>query len=353
MPLFKRRKKGKALKHWYYLFYVNGKRYTGSTGTTNRKEAERVESRKRVAAEQGDPLQLPRPKIMRDFINAFANWAKATNKKKKTISDYLNGCRLILSTPLAGMRMDHVTEDDIAATKFHDSPYSTNCALRTLRRAFHIALRKKELRAIPAIKLVDAPPRDRMVTQEDESRLLKAIEHAATLRRYKKRPPSPLPDVLKIMLDSGMRDGEVTRMRIEYISWEMGRYFNPQGKTKRARRMVPLSERVLALLRDRCADRREGWVFPSRFAPSGHIELRGLQKHFRQIARQLGMPEQLKLYCARHTFGTVTMDEIRNPALVQAVMGHESIATTMRYLHPDVDRIRSLINRRNESKMVQ
>jgi len=36
---------------WYYLFYINGRRYRGSTKTRNEKEAERVEARKRVAAE--------------------------------------------------------------------------------------------------------------------------------------------------------------------------------------------------------------------------------------------------------------------------------------------------------------
>lgn len=353
MSLFKRKRKGKELKYWQYLFYLHGKRFSGSTGETNRRDAERVEARKRVAAEQGDPLKPPKPKLMRDFIGEFAEWVKATSRRPKSISDYLNGCRLILRTPLAGMRIDHVTEDDIEVTKFHDSPYSTNCARRTLRRAFHVALRRQELRSIPAIRLVDAPSRDRMVTEEDESRLLAAIEHAATLRRYKKRPPSPLGDILKIMLDSGMRNGEVVRMQIEHIDWRIGRYFNPKGKTKRARRMVPLSERVLTLLGTRCQERREGWVFPSMKTASGHLELRGLQKHFRIIARQLGLPEQLKLYCARHTFGTITMDEVRNPALVQAVMGHESIATTMKYLHPDVEGLRSLINRRNESKTVQ
>jgi integrase len=114
--------------------------------------------------------------------------------------------------------------------------------------------------------------------------------------------------------------------------------------------VVPLSERVLALLKSRCGERRYGWVFPSRKSPSGHIELGGLQKHFRQIARQLGIPEQLKLYCARHTFGTVAMRETRDPGLIRDTMGHEDLETTMIYLHPDVQRVKTVIDTHNQQK---
>jgi hypothetical protein len=135
MSLYKRKKKGKELEPWYYLFYIDRKRFTGSTGTTNEREAVRVEARKRVAAEIGERIVHKKAVTVRDLISGFQDWAKTINKAPNTIADYVNGCRLILATPLAGMLADRVTDDDISATKFHDSPYSTNCALRTLRRA--------------------------------------------------------------------------------------------------------------------------------------------------------------------------------------------------------------------------
>jgi integrase len=353
MSLYKRKKKGKELGRWYYLFYIDRKRFTGSTGTTNQREAVKVEARKRVAAENGERIVHKKAVTVRDLISGFQDWVKTINRAPNTITDYLNGCRLILATPIAGMRADCVTDDDISATRFHDSPYSTNCALRTLRRAYHRAFKKKELREIPEIRLVHAPRRERMVSDEDETRLLKAIEHAASCRRYKKRAASPLDDVLVIMLDSGMRDGEVVRMEIENIHADQGYYFNPKGKTKRARRRVPLSKRVITRLLARCGDRREGWVFPSPKSKSGHIELHGLQKQFRVIADALKIPRELKLYCSRHTFGTVTMDETKNPYAVMQAMGHEDLDTTMLYMHNDVMQLKAVIDKRNDSKMVR
>ena len=152
-------------------------------------------------------------------------------------------------------------------------------------------------------------------------------------------------------------------MRWENVHWDGAFYFNPKGKTRKARRHVPLSERVISLLRTIQREQskqqsgppdsraREGWVFPSKKAPSGHIELSGLEHRFRKLARRLGIPDELKLYCARHTFGTVAMAETRDPGLVREVMGHESLSTTMGYLHPETAAIKAVIDRRNEQKL--
>jgi integrase len=287
-------------------------------------------------------------------IDEFSEWVKTINKAPNTRTDYLNGCRLILKTNLVAMRLDRITAGDIEATKFHESPYSANSALRTLRRAFHRALDKDVLRKIPRIKLLYAPRREVMISINDELRLLKAIEHADDTRRYRKCQPAPLREVFTIMLDCGMRPIEVVTMRWEQVNPVAAVYFNPKGKTKYARRRIPLSERVLSILRIRMqTDQREGWLFPSSRSSSGHVELGALQRKFRAIARALGIPDQLKLYCARHTFGTVTMAEAKDPSLVRETMGHSDLKTTMVYMHPDVSRIKDIIDRRNESKLVQ
>lgn len=325
---------------WYYLFYINGRRYRGSTKTKNEKQAERVEARKKVAAEAGESLHPKRVPLVRDFARQFVDWLDKTTLEQNTKNDYKNGRRLILKTPLSGMRVDQITADDVETTKFHDSPHSRNCAIRTLRRMLGKARDWKLIREVPRIKSVKVFPRDRMVTVDDERQLLASC-------------PRPLRDVLTVMLDSGLRNGEVIRMRLEQINWEGASYFNPKGKTRKARRLVPLSERVIALLRNvqrEQSGQKEGWVFPSKKSRSGYIGLSGIEHMFRKIARKLVIPDALKLYCARHTFGTVAMAETRNPGLVKEVMGHESLNTTMGYLHPETSQIKVVIDRHNQQK---
>lgn len=338
---------------WYYLFYIHGRRYRGSTKTINEKEAVRVEARKRVAAEQGESLRPKRVPLLREFVKPFEEWLDKTTLAANTKSDYKNGRRLILKTSLSGMRMDQITADDVETMNFHESPHSRNCAIRTLRRMLGKARDWKLVREVPRVKTVKVFPRDRMVSVEDERRLLAAAKR-------------PLQDVLTIMLDSGMRNGEVIRMRWENVHLDGAFYFNPKGKTRKARRHVPLSERVIALLRTiqqeqsqeqskeqskHPAKPREGWVFPSKKSPSGYIGLSGLEHRFRKLARALEIPDALKLYCARHTFGTVAMAETRDPGLVREVMGHESLTTTLGYLHPETAAIKAVIDRRNQQKL--
>jgi integrase len=290
-------------------------------------------------------LRPKRVPLLREFVKPFEEWLDKTTLAANTKSDYKNGRRLILKTPLSGIRMDLITADDVETMNFHQSPHSRNCAIRTLRRMLGKARDWKLVREVPRVKTVKVFPRDRMISVEDEKRLLRAAKR-------------PLEDVLTIMLDSGMRNGEVTRMRWENVDWDGAFYFNPKGKTRKARRHVPLSERVIALLRNIQQEQSngpskpsEGWVFPSKKAPSGYIGLSGLEHRFRKIARVLGIPDALKLYCARHTFGTVAMAETRDPGLVREVMGHESLTTTMGYLHPETAAIKAVIDRRNEQKL--
>ena len=93
-------------------------------------------------------------------------------------------------------------------------------------------------------------------------------------------------------------------------------------------------------------------MFPSKKSRTGQIGLSGLEHAFRNVARKLEIPDALKLYCARHTFGTVAIAETKNPGLVKEVMGHESLTTTMDYLYPETAEIKVVIDRLNQQKYV-
>jgi len=46
------------------------------------------------------------------------------------------------------------------------------------------------------------------------------------------------------------------------------------------------------------------------------------------------------------------MAETRNPALVMQTMGHSDLKTTLGYLHPEVEQVKAVIDRRNQQKYV-
>ena len=142
----------------------------------------------------------------------------------------------------------------------------------------------------------------------------------------------PMKDALIVIQDTGMRPEEVFRIRIENINWSRRLIFNPNGKTKAARRHVPISERMLDLLMIRCSNKPEGWLFPSHRAECGHLTT--VAKQLRDARAKAGLPESLVLYCARHTFGTAAYGATGDLAMVMNVMGHTDVRTAMRYQHP-------------------
>jgi integrase len=90
---------------------------------------------------------------------------------------------------------------------------------------------------------------------------------------------------------------------------------------------------------------------------SDKIDARRLAELLRLLVEEAAEPrpprgDALKLYCARHTFGSVAVSETRNPGLVKEVLGHESLDTTMGYLHPETAQIKLVIDRLNQQKCV-
>ena len=158
----------------------------------------------------------------------------------------------------------------------------------------------------------------------------------------------PFRTILLIMLDSGLRPGEIFRMRWENIHWDKGLIFNPRGKSRKSRRYVPLTQRVKAALLASRERASEGWVFPSKKAQSGHITGHEVSKQWLEAKRSTGIPGSVVLYCARHRFSTDAMEGTGNVMAVTDAMGHQSVNTTRIYNHSNVMQIREAIERRNQ-----
>jgi Phage integrase family len=129
-------------------------------------------------------------------------------------------------------------------------------------------------------------------------------------------------DIIILMRDTGMRnERELYWMRIENLDWEARVIFVPDSKTEEGRRRVPMSNRVFDVLKQRCGEKREGWVFPSKRAASAHLTT--MAKRFREARVKAGLPEDLVLYCGRHDYGTRILRRTGNLAAVMRTMGHK------------------------------
>jgi len=66
---------------------------------------------------------------------------------------------------------------------------------------------------------------------------------------------------------------------------------------------------------------------------------------FNKLARRAGISEDVVPHSTRHTFATRLSDDGTSIPVIQALMGHTSIATTMEYVHPSADAMAEAISR--------
>ena len=247
------------------------------------------------------------------------------------------------------MKLDQITTDHGSIIEGL-SAANTNNALRTLRRMLKKAHEWQLLSAVPIVKLVEEQGREQLIEPWMEQQLLTVTAGPRLTPKGKRSRVGwePFRTILLIMLDSGLRPGEIFRMRWDNIHWDKGLIFNPRGKSRKSRRYVPLTERVKAALLARKEGANEGWVFPSKKAQSGHITGREVSKQWLEAKRLASVPESVVLYCARHRFSTDAMEGTGNMMAVMDAMGHQSVNTTRIYNHSNVMQIRQAIERRNQ-----
>jgi integrase len=171
--------------------------------------------------------------------------------------------------------------------------------------------------------------RDRVLTQTECDMYLKAC-------------PQPWKDCATIILDEGFRPGEVFALQWPHVSFDgTGHIQIVDGKSKAARRVLPMTPRVYELLvaRHESAGRpKEGWIFPSA-SELGHFNGDGAKEQHKKALDDSGIVPFVP-YVLRHTALTRLGERAGGDVFVLArIAGHSSITITQRYIHPQADAI--------------
>jgi integrase len=237
--------------------------------------------------EVGIRERQPVPTLKKFAEDDFLPYVRSTfAAKPKTGAYYGYGVKSLLADEkLAGERLDAITSDKVAGyaakrQKAGVQVASINRELQVLRRIFHLAQEwGKVEKVLPRVRMLSGERhRERGLSVEEEKRYL---DEAAPLLR----------DVATILLDCGLRPEECFRLKWENI--RDGCIEIQYGKTDNARRRIPISQRVAAVLEMRTNGTTE-WVFPAS-TRSGHIEPPSLKRqHLRACEGKANVPQNRK-----------------------------------------------------------
>jgi integrase len=325
-------------KTWWYVFEFGGRRIQESSGFRNKTAALRAESKRKIELLErraGFVKPKPVPKFD-DFSKQFLEWSKQHHRPKTHELHELN-CKT-LKRFFRGKYLDEITsamvEDFKSARKQERIQWAkdrsvtgatVNRALTTLKLLFHQAERSGYAVKNPVLGV--AMFREPL----DSMRVISFEEQAA----YLAETSQPLHDIAKIILDTGMRPEEVFRMRVENLDFKQKTIFNPYGKTKAARRTIPMTDDALAVLKPRVKQATNlgtPYLFRSRHdvqKPIGSVK-----KAHSAAVKRAEIPRHFRLYDLRHTFATRAIDAGTDLPTLSSLLGHASILMTMRYVHP-------------------
>lgn len=219
--------------------------------------------------------------------------------------------------------MSAITGEKIAAyvAKRRESKHAVstiNRHLEVLRRVLRLAADWGKVdKLLPRVEMLPGEKhRDRVLTPAEQSRYLAAAQqvgdgildaHERALKEtgatqrgempIKPEDPCLLRDVTTLLIDTGMRPDECYSLR--WTNMRDGAIHVPFGKTAKARRVIPITKRVAAILEMRKAAAKNEWIFPAPTA-SGHIEKSTLRKPYRRACK-LAEVIRFTMYDLRHT----------------------------------------------------
>jgi integrase len=331
-------------RFYFAKFRWQGKLIRRSTRATDSKTAHAIEGRIRSELARGNWGILDERKaiptlaefLRKDFLPFIEGKCKA---KPNTLAYWGYGARDLLASDFARLPLNKITDQhagQFAARHSHQSPSTVNRGLRTLQRAFSLACDWGRIDRKPKIGLADGERRRERVLTDGEA------------ERYLAVSAQPWRDVATIMLGTGARPGELFTLRWENVllNGHGGMIQILAGKTKSARRILPMVPRVYETFKTRhegAGRPTEGWVFPTS-SKFGHLEEGGA--HF-QHGKALGASgvSVFPPYTLRHTALT-NLARLGTDAFTLAkIAGHSRVSITERYIHPAEDTIQRAFER--------
>jgi integrase len=244
-------------------------------------------------------------------------------------------------------RLDQITPDDVEAYKTWRAKQKSPKTKRVLRPA----TTNRELACLKAVfnyhikgdVLLKNPVRNVKFFNEDneQMRTLSFDEQ----RIYLAATSQPLRDAATLMLETGMRPEEVYRIRVENINLDGGCLFNPYGKTKAAKRKVPLNKTALEIVTRRMNEVTGSYLFPSPDDAEKPV-LKLNNAHYGALKRT-GM-KPFRLYDLRHTWATRAAMSGIDLVTLAAMLGHSRIQMVLRYAHPTEQHIAEAARRLEE-----
>lgn len=321
---------------YHFRFQVGGVRVQRSTGTANKVEAQAIAAEALTEARNRKRGVMPAPtmeELRKDWLEHHA--------KTMSLGHWKNVERMSLEG-MGEVKADRITTEMVEVARARvaagSSPATANAWLRNFNLLGNWAVRMGKLPELPwAVRplKVQRKPRPTLPV-ERVGEYLAALAEVRTGPGYKPFPrDAQVGTAVRLMIGLGLREKEALGARWEWLSWDRRTYTVGLAKGKEAR-VIPVPEWLLEHLRP--LKRDLGLMLPNKDGeqhPAGFTRA-GLRAANKAVGVQGLSPHRL-----RGTFATLHSETGTPLQVIQALLGHKNISTTMAYVEAHLETARA------------
>jgi integrase len=298
---------------------VNGKQICESTGSPYKSDAERALKKRQGEIVDGKfeirkTVTSPR---FEDFAVEYLEYSKA-NKRSWTrdrtsirkLSGHFNGLKLHNITPW-------LIDKYKSSRKKEVTKASVNRELACLKHMFTMAINwgKAVENPVRKVKLFREPERRlRWLTEEECEKLVSAsLGHIRS--------------IIITALNTGMRRGEILSLTWDQVDFERGLITVERSKNNGIRH-IPMNRRLTEEFNSIKITSPNQYVFSNKTGEP----FKSIKTGFLGALKRSGI-EECRFHDLRHTFASHLVMNGTDIATLKELMGHKTIAMTMRYAH--------------------
>lgn len=218
-----------------------------------------------------------------------------------------------------------------------NAPSTVNRRLQALRKFYGLAVTQGWTQGNPAeqASLLDerVSERSRSLTQEDVSRLLRAVGQSRSRQAARDLA------VIQLLLGAGLKLGELTELRLEDVHLDGEQpTLDVRDVSGRLSRKVDLEGDVHDALRSYLSVREaaDGVDYFCVNRDGNALSTRSVQRLLRHYARAAEL-DGLTTQSLRYVYATRVYESSGDLKMVADNLGHRHLATTIRYLRPGSD----------------
>lgn len=229
------------------------------------------------------------------------------------------------------------------ASSLHDMGIGPTSQARVLCgvRSFYRFLKMDGYRDDDPTELLESPRLGEHLPEVLSTREVDLLENAIDLSKWEGQRNLA---IMEVLFSCGLRVSELVNLRLSNLYLDEG-YIRVVGKGNKER-LVPISAQAVKEVRlwfsVRChMDIKKGeedYVFLNR--RGAHLTRTMILIMIKRLAVEAGIQKTISPHTLRHSFATALLEGGADLRAIQAMLGHEHIATTEIYTHVDTTTLR-------------